>query len=87
MRIKTHTADNVAMILLADGVLIGVLSELFDKCHGLDRGKWIIEAAFGNDERPNPVTFPSATEAANWLGFQIAGGGKFNLDGQVPELR
>jgi hypothetical protein len=86
VRINTHTNDNVAMILLADGVLIGVLSELFDECHGHDRGKWVIEAAFGYDERPKPPTFASATDAANWLSSRVAGGSTFNLDGQVTDL-
>lgn len=85
VRINTHTADNSAIILLADGVLIGVLSELVDECHGPDRGKWAIETVFGIDDRPDGQTFASADDAANWLSSRVAGG-PFSLDGQVPEL-
>jgi hypothetical protein len=86
VRIDTHTADGTAIILLADGVLLGVLTELLDECHGDDRGKWAIEAAFGLCEQAIPATFATANEAANWLGTRVGGAG-FNFDGQVPELR
>lgn len=86
VRIGTHTADSTAIILLANGVLLGVLTELLDGCHGDDRGKWAIEAAFGIDEKAIPATFASASEAANWLGTCVAGA-SFNFHGQVPELR
>lgn len=85
VRINTHTADSRAMILLADGVLIGVLIELADDCHGPERGKWVIETAFGIDGQPDGATFASANEAANWLSARVSGG-TFNLDGHVPEL-
>lgn len=86
VRIDTHTADSIAIILLADGALLGVLIELLDECHGGDRGKWAIEAAFGLYEQTIPATFATANEAANWLGT-LVGGAEFNFDGQVPELR
>ncbi|MEP7130886.1 MAG: hypothetical protein ABI770_07140 [Sphingomicrobium sp.] len=86
VRINTHTADTSAIILLADGVLIGVVSELLDECHGPERGKWVIETAFGNDVQSHGTTFPSASDAANWLSARVAGG-MFKLDGEVPELR
>ncbi len=86
MRINTHTADDTAIILLVDGVLIGVLSELVDECHGADQGRWSIESAFGFDDHAIPPTFASASEAANWLGTRVSEADRFNLDGQVPEL-
>jgi hypothetical protein len=84
VRINTHTADDHAIILLADGVLIGVLSELRDECHGLDRGKWAIESTFVDHDKI-PIMFDTATAAANWLGVRMASG-LFDLAGQVPEL-
>lgn len=85
VRINTHTADNSAIILLADGVLLGILSELVDECHAPDQGKWAIETVFGIAEERIPAVFASAGQAANWLSAQV-GGGTFNLDGDVPEL-
>lgn len=86
VRINTHTADNNAVILLADGLLIGILSELVDECHGPDRGKWAVEAAFGIHERATSTTFASVGDAADWLATRVAGV-SFNFDGHVPELR
>ncbi|MEO7365450.1 MAG: hypothetical protein ABIW03_03940 [Sphingomicrobium sp.] len=86
MRINTHTADNKAIVLLADGVLIGVLSELQDECHGDDQGKWAIETAFGVQEEPIPATFASPSEAADWISTRSVGVA-FDLGDQVPELR
>lgn len=86
VRINTHTEDSTAIVLLADGVLLGVLSELLDECHGDDQGKWAIEVAFGLLEHATPSAFASASEAADWLGIRLAGA-RFNLDGKVPELR
>jgi hypothetical protein len=86
VRINTHSADSSAIILLSDGVLIGVLSELLDECHGSDRGRWAIEFAFGLDEQPISPLFASASKAANWLSARV-GGATFDLAGHVPELR
>ena len=86
MRINTHTADSSAVILLADGVLIGVLSELADECHGDDRGKWAIETAFGFQEEQIPATFASPGEAADWISTRSVGA-IFILGDEVPELR
>lgn len=85
VRINTNTADSSAIILLADGVLIGVLCELFDECHGADRGKWAIETTFGLNETAMPAMFGSASDAANWLTARIVGA-RFNLAEPVPEL-
>ncbi len=84
-RINTNSADTNAVILLADGGLVGVLVELSDECHGADHGKWVIEAAFGIDEARVPASFASASDAANWLSTHVACG-RFILAGQVPEL-
>lgn len=86
VRIETHTADSSAMILLADGALLGVLSELSDECHGPDQGKWTIEVAFGFLDQAIPSTFESASDAANWLGTRLTGT-TFAFDEPVPELR
>lgn len=86
VKIDTHTSDSTAIILLADGVLLGVLTELMDECHGDDRGKWTIEAAFGPNDQAIPAIFATASEAANWLGSR-AGGASFDFAGLVPELR
>ena len=86
VRINTHTEDTNAVILITDGVLIGVVSELLDGCHGPDRGKWTIEFAFGLDDGLTRPMFASAGDAANWLGARC-GGAIFDLDGVLPELR
>ncbi len=86
VRINTDSTDNNALILLADGALVGVLVELSDECHGSGQGEWAIEAAFGIDLTPAPPIFPSAVAAATWLSTHL-GCKPFTLDEKVVPLR
>jgi hypothetical protein len=86
VRINTDSTDTNAIILLADGALVGVLVELSDECHGHGHGKWAIEAAFGIDPERAPQIFASAIAAANWLNTQLACK-PFELDCEVDPLR
>ncbi len=86
VRINTDSTDSNALILLADGALVGVVVELSDECHGTDQGKWAIEAAFGLDMARIPPPFGSAIDAANWLSAHV-GCNLFALDGEVMQLR
>lgn len=84
VRVNTQTDDTKALILLANGALIGVLVELADECHGADRGKWAIEVALGIDDKTGVAPFESASDAADWLSCQLSCG-PFKL-AQVKEL-
>jgi hypothetical protein len=84
-RVQTGSEDSNALILLADGALVGVLVELADECHGLDRGKWVIEATFGVHGARVPDNFGSANDAATWLSAHFATD-SFNLERNVSKL-
>ncbi len=86
VRINTDSTDTNALILLADGALVGVLVELSDECHGSGPGKWAIEATFAMDMAHIPTQFASAIDAANWLSANV-GCKPFLLDEKMVQLR
>ncbi len=85
VRINTLSADSNALILLADGAMVGVLVEMSDECHGPDRGRWTIESAFAIDARRVPSMFASAAEAADWISAHLPCD-KFILGGELIHL-
>lgn len=85
LRINTDSSDANALMLVAEGALVGILVELADECHGTDQGKWTIEAAFGIGMLRIPAPFPSAIDAANWVSAHV-GCKPFTLDGEVIRL-
>ncbi len=86
VRINTLSADSNAVILLADGAMVGVLVELSDEGHGPDQGKWAIEAAFPIEAERVPSMFVSAVEAAEWISTHVPCD-EFVLDGAQIHLR
>lgn len=73
LQIRTHSDDENALLLLVDGRLVAILVELADEGHGDDRGKWIVEAAFGIDHQRIPDHFATAEDAASWVAGHIGG--------------
>ncbi len=85
VRINTDSTDTNALILLADGTLVGILVELSDECHGVGQGQWTIEAAFGLHMGRAPAAFASAPDAADWLSTYL-GCEPFRLHETLVEL-
>jgi len=83
--IRTKSADENAVILLASGQLVAILVELADEGHGEERGNWAVEAIFGLDHDRIPQSFPSAAEAAAWISV-YAGQKLFMAMGDLVEL-
>lgn len=71
--IRTHSADENAVLLLAGGKLVAILVELADEGHGDERGKWVIEMIFGVDHDRIPNSFPSSAQAATWMSTYVGG--------------
>ena len=71
MRIRTESADNVALLLLDDGELVAILVELEDEGHGDARGQWAVETIFGLAPGRLPSAFASAGDAAKWIGEHV----------------
>ncbi len=67
VRIRTDSADENAVLLLAGGQLIAILVELADVGHGDERGMWAVETTFGLKHKRVPGNFASAAEAAVWV--------------------
>lgn len=70
-RVRTDSADENALLLLADGELVAILVELADEGHGDDCGKWMIEKLFGLGNARMPDFFSSAASAADWVSDHI----------------
>jgi len=85
VQIRTDSADENALLLLADGQLVAILIELADESHGDLRGKWSVETTFGLQHQRVPKNFASSADAAFWVGNHICQK-PFFLDGQVLEL-
>lgn len=86
LKIKTDSADDNALILLANGELVAVLVELADKAHAAERGRWTIEAVFGLTHKRVPQNFDSAADAAAWVSDHVCQS-PFYLDESVSQLR
>ena len=86
VQIRTDSADENALLLLADGQLVAILIELADESHGDLRGKWAVETTFGLQHQRVPKDFPCAADAACWVGNHICQK-PFILDGQLLELK
>ena len=71
IRIRTDSADENALLLLAGGQLIAILVELADAGHGDERGKWAVETMFGLKHQRVPKNFASAADAAVWVSNHI----------------
>ena len=71
MKIRTGSADDQAILLLAEGALVAILVELADDGHGDDQGRWIVEASFGLDMDKRAGQFASADDAAAWVSGHI----------------
>ncbi len=71
VRIRTDSADENALLLLAGGQLIAILVELADAGHGDERGKWAVETMFGLKHQRVPKNFASAADAAFWVSDHI----------------
>ncbi len=85
VRLRTDSADENALLLLAGGQLIAILIELADAGHGDERGKWAVETIFGQDHQRVPNSFASAVDAATWVSGQLCQK-PFLLGGQLVEL-
>ena len=70
-RIKTDSADGLALLLLARGELVAILVALDDEIHGENRHRWSIETIFGIGHKRAPDTFASAADAAAWVSDHI----------------
>ena len=61
-----ETADDEASLVLLDGRLVAVLTQLRDESHGEHQGRWFLEAAF-TDRAPHAgQTFATLEQAADW---------------------
>jgi hypothetical protein len=85
LRIRTDSADDNALMLLADGELVAILVELADEGHAAERGRWTIEAVFGLSHHRLPPSFDSAADAAAWVTEQVCQL-PFSLDAVVVQL-
>jgi hypothetical protein len=71
VHVGTGSHDTQSQLVFADGFLVAVLVQLSDE-HGLDAGKWYLEAGFGRVDHPNPPTFASLDEAQDWIAQRLA---------------
>lgn len=71
IRIRTESADENGRLLLVGGKLVAILIELLDESHGIERGKWAIEATFGLSPSHNAKNFATAADAAEWVSDEI----------------
>ena len=85
IRIRTGSADENALLLLAGGQLVAILVELADAGHGDERGKWAVETTFGLKHERVPNSFASAADAAIWVSNHICQK-PFMLGAQLIEL-
>lgn len=72
LRVRTDSADENALLLLADNELVAILVELADEGHGDERGNWMIEKTFGLGHARVPEIFSSASDAAGWVAENIS---------------
>jgi hypothetical protein len=54
-------------LVLAKGELVAVLVRLDDEMHGVNRGRWFLEAGFGPLLGARPDPFTGLSEAQAWL--------------------
>ena len=85
IRIRTGSADENALLLLAGGQLVAILVELADAGHDDERGKWAVETTFGLQHERVPNNFATAADAAIWVSNHICQK-PFMLGDQLIEL-
>jgi len=70
VQVATNSDDAESQLVFADGFLVAVLVRLSAQ-HGLDAGKWFLEAGFGPVDPVCPPVFPDLGAARNWILRQL----------------
>lgn len=67
VQVATGSDDQESHLVFYEGLLVAVLVYLTDAEHGLDGGKWFLEAGFGRVDDPNAPLFADLDEAQGWI--------------------
>lgn len=68
--VDTASPDRNGMLVMANGMLIGVLVRLEDPEHERQTGGWSVEAVFGRLLGSRPPPFATLDEATRWFRMQ-----------------
>ena len=68
--VDTASPDQAGMLVMANGMLVGVLVRLDDPEHEHQTGSWFVEAAFGRLHGSRPSSFATLDEATRWFRMQ-----------------
>lgn len=66
--------DTEGMLVLSDGRLVAVLARLDGKHHGVDAGKWHLEAGLGRCAPPpgESLVWDTPQDGARWVETQLS---------------
>ncbi|MGX7709409.1 hypothetical protein [Methylobacterium sp. Gmos1] len=70
--IATGSRDAESRLVFADGFLVAVLVRLSED-HGVDEGRWFLEAGFGRVDDQGQPTFADLDEAQAWIQHRLDG--------------
>ena len=68
--VDTGSPDRDGMLVMADGMLVGVLVQLAAAEHGRQTGSWFVESLYGKLGGAWPRPFLNLDEAARWFRAQ-----------------
>ena len=69
--VDTASPDRDGMLVMANGMLVGVLVHLDTPDHEHQVGNWFVEAAFGGLQGARPKPFDTLDEATRWFRLQL----------------
>ncbi len=68
--VDTASPDRNGMLVMANGMLVGVLVRLDDPEHEHQNGDWFVEVLFGRRQGSRPLSFTTLDEATRWFRMQ-----------------
>lgn len=68
--VDTGSPDRDGMLVMADGMLVGVLVQLAAPEHGRKVGRWFVESLYGALSGALPQPFLTLDEATRWFRLQ-----------------
>ncbi|HEX8417392.1 MAG TPA: hypothetical protein VF641_07280 [Methylobacterium sp.] len=68
--VDTASPDRTGMLVIANGMLVGVLVQLNAPEHEHLTGTWFVEAIFGGLQGLRPPSFDTLEDATRWFRMQ-----------------
>lgn len=68
--VDTASSDRTGMLVMSNGMLVGVLVQLNASEHEQQIGSWFVEAIFGELQGLRPPPFGTLEEATRWFRAQ-----------------